>query len=151
MDRSRQNKGQAGEDTAVDFLTGNGMKILQRNFRCPPGEIDIIAKHGQTIVFVEVRTRHTKGFGTPEESITALKRSRLIRAAQWYLKQHKLYNTSARFDVVTIRWNSDNLTNPGGLRNPVNPVNPVEDPVNPVKNPQSPEINWIVNAFEAYS
>jgi len=142
MDRSRQNKGQAGEDMAVDFLTGNGMKIVERNFRCPPGEIDIIAKHGQTIVFVEVRTRHTKGFGTPEESITALKRTRLIRAAQWYLKQRKLYNTSARFDVVTIRWNSDNLS---GLKNPVNPV---KDLVNPFKNP---EINWIVNAFEAYS
>jgi putative endonuclease len=149
MDRSRQNKGQAGEDTAVDFLTGNGLKILERNFRCPPGEIDIIAKHGQTIVFVEVRTRHTKGFGTPEESITALKRSRLIRAAQWYLKQHKLYNTSARFDVVTIRWNSDNLNSPvNPVRNPVNPVKNAVNPVNPVKNP---EINWIVNAFEAYS
>jgi putative endonuclease len=144
--RSRYNKGQAGEDTAVDFLTGNGIKILERNFRCPPGEIDIIAKHGQTIVFVEVRTRHTKGFGTPEESITALKRSRLIRAAQWYLKQHKLYNTSARFDVVTIRWNGENLKN----LDPKNPVNPV-DSVNPVKDPKNPEINWIVNAFEAYS
>jgi putative endonuclease len=122
MDMSRFNKGQAGENTAADFLTGNGMKILDRNFRCPPGEIDIIAKDGQAIVFVEVRTRQAKGFRTPEESITFRKRTRLIRAAQWYLKQRKLYNLSARFDVVTIRWNGEN-----------------------------PEINWIVNAFEVSS
>jgi putative endonuclease len=122
MDMSRFNKGQTGENTAADFLTGNGMKILDRNFRCPPGEIDIIAKDGQAIVFVEVRTRQAKGFRTPEESITFRKRTRLIRAAQWYLKQRKLYNLSARFDVVTIRWNGEN-----------------------------PEINWIVNAFEVSS
>jgi putative endonuclease len=122
MDKSRFNKGQTGEDTAVDFLTGSGIKILDRNYRCPPGEIDIIAKDGQSIIFVEVRTRQAKGLGTPEESITFRKRMRLVRAAQWYLKQRKLYNFTARFDVVTIRWNGEN-----------------------------PEINWIVNAFEAGS
>jgi putative endonuclease len=101
------------------------MKVLERNFRCPSGEIDIVAKDGKTTVFVEVRSRQAKGFGTPEESITLLKRTRLIRAAQWYLKQRKLFDSSARFDVVTIRWNGENLENP--------------------------EFNWIVNAFEACS
>ena len=122
MTRSRYDKGQAGEDTAVDFLASRGMKIVERNFRCPPGEIDIIGKDGETIVFVEVRSRQAKGFGTPEESITVVKRTRLIRVAQWYLKKYRLFNTSARFDVVTIRWEGEN-----------------------------PEIKWIVNAFETYS
>jgi putative endonuclease len=125
MSKSRYSKGQEGENAAADFLTGRGMEIVERNFRCPPGEIDIIARDDRAIVFVEVRTRQAKGFGTPEESITHVKRARLIRAAQWYLKQHKLFNSSARFDVVTIRWNGDNFENP--------------------------EIKWIVNAFETYS
>jgi putative endonuclease len=137
MSKSRYNKGQAGENTAVEFLVGNGMEIVERNFRCPPGEIDIVAKDGRVLVFVEVRTRQSKGFGTPEESITALKRTRLIRAAQWYLKKHNLYNSSARFDVVTIRWNGENIKD---LNNPEN-----------LNNLGSPQINWIVNAFEAYS
>ncbi len=120
MMRNRYYKGREGEIAAADFLTSSGVKILHRNFRCPPGEIDLIAKDGRTIVFVEVRSRQADGFGSPEESITATKRRRLTRAAMWFLKQHGHLDCPARFDVVAIRWRGE-----------------------------TPEINWMINAFEA--
>ena len=122
MSKIRFLKGRRGEAAAADFLAGSGIKILDRYFRCPPGENDLVARVGRTIVFVEVRTRQARGFGEPEESITAVKRQRLVRAAQWYLKQRRLENSPARFDVIAIRWYGE-----------------------------EPEINWIVNAFEAGS
>ncbi len=122
MEMNRFNKGRIGENVAAEFLVRSGMKILERNFRCPSGEIDIIARDGKTIVFVEVRSTGTGKFGFAEESIIARKRRRIVRAAQWYVKKCALENSSARIDVVAIRWNDE-----------------------------QPEINWIVNAFEARS
>ncbi len=117
---SRFLRGRSGEDEAVDFLVRSGLKVLERNFRCSGGEIDIIAGDGKTVVFVEVRSRKAHRFGTPEESVTGAKRRKIVRAAQWYLKKHRLEASPARIDVVAIRWNGE-----------------------------EPEINWIVNAFEA--
>lgn len=117
--KSRYNKGKAGESAAAEYLLDSGIKILDRNFRCPLGEIDLIAKDGKTIVFVEVRSRQLDGLCSPEESITLTKRRRLTRTALWYLKQQGLQSSHTRFDVVAVRW-SDDL----------------------------PDINWIVNAFE---
>ncbi|SPF34019.1 conserved hypothetical protein [Syntrophobacter sp. SbD1] len=119
MERSRYYKGKQGERAAAEYLCSSGIKILEKNFRCPLGEIDLVAKDGKSIVFVEVRTRQVDGLCSPEESITLHKRRRLTRAALWYLKQHGLLESYARFDVVAIRWNGE-----------------------------EPEINWIVNAFE---
>jgi putative endonuclease len=122
MEINRFHKGRAGEDAAADFLARNGMKIVERNFRCPSGEIDIIARDGKTIVFVEVRSTGGTKFGHAEESLIARKRRRVVNAALWYLKKSAREHASARIDVVAIRWNEG-----------------------------KPEINWIVNAFEARS
>jgi putative endonuclease len=119
MTMSRFHRGREGERSACQYLLDSGMKIIDRNFRCPLGEIDLIAQDGKTIVFVEVRSRQLDGICSPEESITVTKRRRVARAALWYLKQRGLQNCNARFDVVAIRWNDE-----------------------------KPEINWIVNAFE---
>jgi len=119
MMRSRYTKGKEGESAAAQYLSSCGIKILERNFRCPLGEIDLVAKDGKTIVFVEVRARQADGICSPEESITIYKRRRLTRAALWYLKQRGRLDSHARFDVVAIRWDGE-----------------------------KPEINWIVNAFE---
>ena len=113
------NKGKEGERIAAEYLSKCGLKILERNFRCPMGEIDLVARDAKTILFVEVRARQADGLCSPEESIGLRKRNRLTRAALWYLKQRGLLGSSARFDVVAIRWNGE-----------------------------EPEINWIVNAFE---
>jgi len=112
-------KGRKGESAAAEYLASSGIKILDRNFRCPLGEIDLVAKDGKTIVFVEVRARQLDGLCSPEESISIYKRRRLTRTALWYLKQRGLLDSCARFDVIAIRWNGE-----------------------------EPEINWIVNAFE---
>ncbi len=121
MMMNRYRKGRDGERAAAEYLSGSGIKILDRNFRCPLGEIDLVAKDGHTIVFVEVRSRQPDGICSPEESISMRKRGRLTRAALWYLKQRGLLGSCARFDVVAIRWNGE-----------------------------QPDINWIVNAFEPW-
>jgi len=99
---SRRKRGIAGEERAVNFLTGKGYRILERNYRCPQGEIDIIALDGKVLVFVEVRTRRESSYGFPEESITSLKQRRIIRCATWYLHQKKLEMQDCRFDVIAI-------------------------------------------------
>ncbi|WP_258360432.1 YraN family protein, partial [Moorella sulfitireducens (nom. illeg.)] len=74
-----------------------------RNYRCPLGEIDIIAADGEAIVFVEVRTRSTDAFGTPQESVDLRKQMRLRRLAAYYLSGRGLTNRPCRFDVVAVR------------------------------------------------
>ncbi len=85
MTWNRYYRGKQGENAAAEYLTSSGIKIVDRNFRCPLGEIDLIAKDGKTIVFVEVRAFQADGICSPEESITAAKRRHLTRAALWYL------------------------------------------------------------------
>lgn len=98
-----QQYGQQGEQIAAAFLKKRGYKILERNYRTPLGEIDIIAKQGRTIVFVEVKSRKTDRFGSPKESITRAKQARLTRTALCYLKETDQMDVSARFDVVIVR------------------------------------------------
>jgi putative endonuclease len=95
-------KGEDAEALAAEFLARNGVTITQRNYRCRFGEIDLIARDGATLVFVEVRSRRQEGYGGPAESITAAKRARLIRAASHYLANEP-QNTPARFDAILIR------------------------------------------------
>lgn len=94
--------GSAGEEEAVSFLRQQGYRILERNFRLRGGEVDIIAQDGETIVFVEVKTRRSLSFGPPELSVTQAKQRRIITAARWWLQRHALENSPARFDVVAI-------------------------------------------------
>ncbi len=96
------NLGVAGEKQAKQFLIKNKYKILKTNYVCPIGEIDIIAKQHDVIVFVEVKTRSNTNFGLPRESVTPHKQNKIRRVAICFLKQNKLENCSVRFDVIDI-------------------------------------------------
>jgi putative endonuclease len=95
------NRGQAAEATAADFLNRQGLTIVHRNFRCRFGEIDLIAREGDTVVFVEVRMRARSDFGSAGESITAGKRKRMLKAAGFYLSALRT-TPGCRFDAVLI-------------------------------------------------
>ncbi len=99
-----QVRGNTAESRAEAFLAARGCRTLARQFRCKAGEIDLICLSGQTLVFVEVRMRTNPRFGSAAESITLIKRQRIVRAAQWWLagpgRQHA--QRCCRFDVVAI-------------------------------------------------
>jgi len=94
--------GKAGEDRAAKFLADQGYRILERNYRTPHGEIDLIALHQGTIVFVEVKTRTSDAFGAPELAVTPQKQQRMVKSALGYIKYRKLHQVPCRFDVVAI-------------------------------------------------
>jgi putative endonuclease len=102
-DASMDVLGQRGENLAAKFLRNRGFKILLRNFRCAVGEIDIIARDGKTIVFVEVKTRADDDT-TPEEQVNDTKRHQITKAARFYLGRYGFPQPAARFDVVAIVW-----------------------------------------------
>ena len=102
MKGTRKQLGNAGEEIAVRELARRGYVVRERNWRCPEGELDIVAEQGNVLVFVEVRTRRGDRFGTPEESITLAKRAHLIAAAQAYLQAHSLQDRDWRIDVVAV-------------------------------------------------
>ncbi|MGV8074649.1 MAG: YraN family protein [Syntrophobacteraceae bacterium] len=120
MTANRHEKGKQGEDIAARFLEECGIRIIAQNVRSFLGEIDIIGRDGNTVVFVEVKSRSFPGYGLPQESVTLSKQRRLTRLAQWYIKTHGLERRPARFDVIAITWKSG-----------------------------EPEVTWIPNAFEA--
>jgi putative endonuclease len=99
---NRRETGAQGEQIAVNYLKRKGYRIRERNFRCREGEIDIVAEKGSFLVFVEVRTKKDTSFGTPEESITASKKDKLIALAQTYVETHSSLPASWRIDVVAI-------------------------------------------------
>jgi putative endonuclease len=99
--------GDRGERLAVRHLKRAGMKIVARNYRNRFGEIDIIARDGQSLVFVEVKTRKSNAAGTPLEAVDETKQAKIIQVAEAYLKQRPLADRSVRFDVIGIVWNQD--------------------------------------------
>jgi putative endonuclease len=103
---NRRETGAIGEKLACDFLYRNGYDIVETNYRCREGEIDIIARQGGTLVFVEVRTKTGKWFGRPEESITPTKMARLRTAAARYAESHCDLPESRRIDVIAIEMNA---------------------------------------------
>ena len=96
--------GVPGESLACRHLEGNGFVILARNYRCRSGEVDVIARHGEVTVFVEVKERHGASHGAGCDSVTFGKRRRIVRAARLYAVSHRLDDTPLRFDVVSIDW-----------------------------------------------
>lgn len=96
-----------GENLARKFLKRNGYKILKRNYVSKSGEIDIIGYDRGTIAFVEVKTRRSESFGTPELAITSKKRSRIMRTALNYLMVNKIEDIDYRFDAVSILFKKD--------------------------------------------
>lgn len=96
-------RGRAAEDMAAAHLAGKGLHILARNYRVAGGEIDLIARHGPELVFVEVRSRRSAAFGSAAESVTPAKRRRLLLAAQHYLLcLGQREPPPCRFDIVSI-------------------------------------------------
>jgi putative endonuclease len=95
--------GQRGENVAARYLRNLGYTIIVRNFRCNLGEIDIVAKDGKTLVFVEVKTR-TADEPTPEDQVNSPKRHQITKAAKLYLSRYGIPQPPARFDVVAIIW-----------------------------------------------
>ena len=94
--------GTAGEALAAEYLTGRGYHVLERNFRCRGGEIDLIALDGGTLVFIEVKLRRTLSRGSPLEAVTAVKQARVRKAAQQYLSLCGRLFGRIRFDVICI-------------------------------------------------
>lgn len=94
--------GALGEELAAGHLTGKGMTILERNWRCRYGELDLIAQDGDTVVFVEVKTRSGRGYGTPAEAVTFAKQGRIRRLAGLWLTAQPRGWRQVRFDVVAI-------------------------------------------------
>ena len=99
----RRALGDRGENAAERQLRKAGMDILARGFRYRGGEIDLIARDGVELVFVEVKTRSSADFGDPEESITWAKRRKILRTATYYLQSRRALEQPCRFDVVSIR------------------------------------------------
>ncbi len=104
----RKSTGALGEKLAQDFLKKKGYNILEANYRCREGEIDIVARQKDCLVFVEVRTKSNLEFGTPEESITTTKMRHLERAAQYYRQNHDKLPDSWRIDLVAIELDVNN-------------------------------------------
>jgi putative endonuclease len=98
--------GQRGEQLAAEKLIASGCEIVERNYRCPEGELDIVARRGGAWAFVEVRTRRGRAFGSPEESITARKKAHLIAAAQSYLQAHNIIDADWQIDLVAVEFNA---------------------------------------------
>ena len=111
--------GQNGEDIAAHFLENQGMRLLEKNFKCKAGEIDLVMQHHLSLVFIEVKTRSSKNYGHPLEFITRSKQRKVINAALLYTQQKKMNKTPLRFDAVGI------LLAP----------------------PEAPHIEWIESAF----
>ncbi|MFA5088422.1 MAG: YraN family protein [Candidatus Omnitrophota bacterium] len=94
--------GQYGENLAESFLIANGYQILERNFRVKLGEIDIIARDGDTLCFVEVKTRRSEKAGSPFEAVSRFKQAKLAQVALIYINKNNLGRHKARFDVVAV-------------------------------------------------
>lgn len=117
----KREAGNKGEDLAVRFLKKKGLKIVERSYSVKAGEIDVIAKERQTYCFIEVKSRSSDKFGKAIEAVDHKKKTRITRAALWYLQSKHLTESPCRFDVVAIQYPED--------RHP-------------------PEIQWIQSAFE---
>jgi putative endonuclease len=98
--KHNQRIGKWGEETAAEYLVQKGCEIVGRNVRTPYGEIDIVARQGDTIIFVEVKTRTSNTMGLPEESITPRKREHMIACAEHYAAEHEIDNW--QIDVISI-------------------------------------------------
>ena len=98
----RRTVGAEGEQAAEAYLTGLGMEVVERNWRCPVGEVDLVLRDGPTAVICEVKTRRSSTFGTPAEAVTRAKLARLRRLAGCWLEAQDESYASVRIDVVGL-------------------------------------------------
>ena len=99
--------GRRGEEAAARYLRRLGYRVVAHSDRSKPGEIDLVAIDGRTVVFVEVKTRQSGEAGHPSEAVDEIKQQKLTRLALAYLKRHGLLESPARFDVVAVTWPED--------------------------------------------
>ncbi len=100
--RAKDALGRYGEDVAARHLADAGVVVLERNWRCEAGEIDIVGREGHALVICEVKTRRGLGFGSPLEAVTATKAARLRRLAALWMAQRRIHPQEVRFDVVGV-------------------------------------------------
>lgn len=102
MLNKRQRLGQGGEQYVAEYLEKKGYRIVDKNYRCKLGEIDIIARDGEELVFIEVKTRSGLSHGSPAAAVDLRKQRQISRTAQWYLAERTLFDSPARFDVISV-------------------------------------------------
>ena len=102
MAMQKKELGKKGEEVALRYLKKKGYRIIEQNYVCKMGEMDIIAKEKDTLVFIEVKTRRSMDFGPPQLAVTPFKQRQMSKVALCFLKEKKLENVKARFDVVAI-------------------------------------------------
>jgi putative endonuclease len=102
MEGQKQILGREGEGIAERYLKKQGFKLLERNYRCPLGELDLIALDRKVLVFVEVKTRTSDNSGSPLEAVDRRKQRQIIKTALYFLSQKRLHDRDARFDVIGI-------------------------------------------------
>lgn len=100
----RPSLGDRGETAACGFLKDHGYEILEKNYKCKIGEIDVIARRRGRLAFIEIKTRTNTRFGMPQEAVDLRKQIKISKVAQWYLKEKKIEKTPIAFDVVAILW-----------------------------------------------
>ncbi|MFH1080980.1 MAG: YraN family protein [Pseudomonadota bacterium] len=101
--------GKQGEDLAVAHLRKAGYQIITQNYRCLYGEVDVVAWDGDTLVFVEVKSRKSGTFGVPQEAVGIEKQKKLSRVSLHYLQQKRFETCNARFDVIAVRMSPDGI------------------------------------------
>jgi putative endonuclease len=102
MKTGRSALGAEGERVAKVYLQAKGFRILHENYSTPLGEIDLIAREGEVVVFVEVKTRASGEYGPPQASVTRQKQRQIVKVAELFLQRHKLSGAACRFDVVAV-------------------------------------------------
>lgn len=111
MERQHSNKetGVLGEEVAARFLASRGYRVLERNFRCKGGEVDIVASAPGTgcLVFAEVKARRGTTFGLPQQAVTPFKQRQIAKAALFWLSRHRQHDRDARFDVIAVFLSED--------------------------------------------
>ena len=100
--KSTTSIGRQGEEIAADWLASHGYTIVEKNYRQRFGEVDIIARHGDYLVFIEVKTRSSNRYGSPLDAVTTKKQQQLSRIAKDYLARHKAMDSLCRFDVLSV-------------------------------------------------
>jgi putative endonuclease len=109
MTKERLELGKTGEEIAFRKIKKLGYKCLERNYRCPLGEIDLIARHKDCLVFIEIKTRKGRDIGYAKEAIDLRKKRQISKAALYYLKEKNCPDIRSRFDVVAVSINQEGL------------------------------------------
>ena len=122
MTDPRQALGRRGEAAARTHLERRGVRIVVENFTCPAGEIDLVGRTRDTLIFIEVKTRKSRAFGPPQLAVHRRKQRQIVRTAEWYLAEQRMSDVACRFDVVAVTFSEGE---------------------------EAPRIDWVQDAFPA--